>query len=313
MFIAVTAMRRWAFKKGLLSSEHPGVPVVIVGNITVGGSGKTPAVLALANALINRGLSVAIVSRGHGGDTQAATRVGPDATAQQVGDEALLLAQESGASVYVGGKRAEAAKLAAEQGAQIILSDDGLQHYALSRDVEIVVMDASAGFGNGHRLPVGPLREPLPRLGAIDFLLQRNGTDTHSAMPVKPECFRYLLSGEERPLDNPGFGPHIHGVAGIARPERFFESLTALGFTIEEHAFPDHHAFEAADFETLSDEPVVMTAKDAVKCRGFGLEDAWVLSVQAELPEGMVDRLLRLCGLTTAVAPNAESSAEELR
>ena len=158
MFIAVTAMRRWAFKQGLLRSEHPGVPVVIVGNITVGGSGKTPAVLALAKALTSRGLSVAIVSRGHGGDTQAATRVGPDATAQQVGDEALLLAQESGASVYVGRKRAEAAKLAAEEGAQIILSDDGLQHYALSRDVEIVVMDAAAGFGNGHRQkPTKPL------------------------------------------------------------------------------------------------------------------------------------------------------------
>ncbi|MEM1402383.1 MAG: tetraacyldisaccharide 4'-kinase [Pseudomonadota bacterium] len=311
LFIAATAIRRWAFKQRLFKTEHPGVPVVIVGNITAGGSGKTPAVLAITQALAQRGLSVAIVSRGYGGKVRGATRVAVDATAAQVGDEALLLARESSVPVYIGHKRAEAAKLAANEGAQLVLCDDGLQHYALSRDVEIVVMDAKAGFGNGHRLPLGPLRESLPRLGNIDFLLQRNGSDSHSAMSVVPVHLSHLVSEEQRSLENPEIGPHIHGVAGIARPERFFASLKALGFTVEEHAFPDHYAYTSVDFEALRDKPIVMTAKDAVKCAGFPLENAWVLTIEATLPDGMIDRLLKLCGLQSVATPNCKAPVEE--
>ncbi|MDP5054941.1 MAG: tetraacyldisaccharide 4'-kinase, partial [Congregibacter sp.] len=229
LFAAITALRRLGYRRGWLASAHPGVPVVVVGNITVGGTGKTPVVLGIAQALGQRGFKVGVVSRGYGGSAVASLRVSPQSDYRIVGDEALLIAQNTAAVVIVGRDRLAAARHAVELGAELIISDDGLQHYALKRDVEVVTSDASTGFGNGHLLPVGPLRERPRRLASVDFFLQRGGQDPHSGTAYRAKHFRRLSDGFVRDVKRAGFGPDVHAVAAIAQPQRFFDSLRALG------------------------------------------------------------------------------------
>ena len=300
LFALVTALRRWAFRHGWRRSRRPGVPVIVVGNITVGGSGKTPVVIALANALRDTGYEVAVISRGYGGSASGVTAVATNSSAAQVGDEALLIAQSFPGRVYVGRERAAVAERAASEGAEVIVSDDGLQHYGLARDIEIVTVDAAAGFGNGHLLPVGPLREPLRRLGEVDFLLERGGSDPHSALGYRPGHWRRLHGEERRSVDAPGFGPPVHALAAIARPGRFFKTLCDLGLEPREHPLRDHQPLDASLFESLHDLPVVMTAKDAVKCPPLDRTDAWVLHMETVFPDGFMaalrDRIARLQG-----------------
>jgi tetraacyldisaccharide 4'-kinase len=297
LFAGFTALRRLAFRRGWLRSHHPGVPLWVVGNLTVGGTGKTPVVIALVSALLERGFKPAVISRGYGGSARGVLRVDPDSDSRVVGDEALLIAKSTPVPVVIGKDRLAAARLAAKSRPDVIISDDGLQHYRLGRDLEIVTMDAQTGFGNGHLLPVGPLRERAQRLATVDFLLQRDGQDPHSGTAFVPQCFRCPASGETRPPDDPGFGPRVHAVAAIAQPQRFFATLRALGLDPIEHRFPDHRPFELDDFATLGDLPIVMTSKDAVKCPDAVLQRAWVLDMRLDFPEGFVDQLVARAGL----------------
>ena len=280
------------------------VPVVVVGNLTAGGTGKTPLTLALAKVLQAEGYSVAIASRGHGGrEAQYPLEVQADTDPVLCGDEPLLLARHAGCPVVVDPQRTRAVQhIEAKHAPDLILCDDGLQHYALERDVEIVVIDGSRGFGNGRLLPEGPLREPVSRLGAADFAVI-NGVLEHSlpaldlplfVMQLQPRFLHNLGTGEQL---NPAefrarFPGQVHALSGIGNPARFQQGLAALGFAIMPRVFPDHHAFQAADIMLPGNEPVVMTEKDAVKCQGFATARHWYLAVEALLPPELTDALL---------------------
>ncbi|WP_439108025.1 tetraacyldisaccharide 4'-kinase [Congregibacter sp.] len=309
LFATVTALRRLAFRKHWLSSGHPGVPVIVVGNISVGGTGKTPVVIGITQALMEQGVRVAVVSRGYGGSAMGVVQVSADSDYREVGDESLLIAQSTSAIVSIGRDRLAAAKHAVELGAEVIVSDDGLQHYALERDVEIVTSDASTGFGNGHLLPVGPLREPRKRLADVDFFLLRGGQDPHSGTDYRAKQFRRFSDGKTVAAQNPDFGPRVHAVAAIAQPQRFFDGLRSLGLEPVEHRFVDHRAFEGSDFEALGDLPIVMTAKDAVKCPTVLPDDAWILDMETEFPQGFVQQLIQRAGLMPVASPTAAAAS----
>ncbi len=303
LFTRVSARRRRRLQaqadRTLLS-----LPVVVVGNISVGGTGKTPLLIALVAALQARGYRPGVVSRGHGGRPPSLPfDVAPDTNPEHSGDEALLISQLAGCPVVVDPDRLRAVHWLEQQGdCDLILSDDGLQHYRLPRTVELAVVDGARGLGNGLCLPAGPLREPPGRLAEVDAVVI-NGEPVASleaALPVstpvypmtlRPDRLRPLAGGE--PLD-PHNWPHsrrIHAVAGIGHPQRFFTTLAQLGFEVIPHAFPDHHGFVAADLAFDDGLPVVMTAKDAVKCRKLASEHHWVLDVSARVPDTLVDDL----------------------
>lgn len=305
LFAAVVALRRIAYRAGLLRSGHPGIPVVVVGNLSIGGTGKTPLTLWLAQALSARGVRVGIATRGHGGRLAGPVPVDPAGLAADFGDEALLLAQRAGVPVCVARRRLEAARWLARQGCQMVLADDGLQHLALQRDFSIVVVDAARGFGNGHLLPAGPLREPLSRLAQADALVVQGApapaaTSGHGfvvPMALVPAPLQ-ALRGDARQLLAALAGQQVHAVAGIGHPGRFFALLRSAGLELIEHPFPDHHPFVAADLAFGDELPVLMTEKDAVKCRPFADGRMWCLPVSAQPdPAGgtrLLESLLRL-------------------
>lgn len=308
VFLIALTLRRWAYRLGWLRVARLPVPVVVVGNIAVGGTGKTPLVIWLAERLRQAGYSPGIVSRGHGGRAKTATPVQPDSDPATVGDEPVLLARRSACPVWVGRRRAEVAQrlLAFHPEVDIILADDGLQHYALGRDVELVVVDGERGFGNGWLLPAGPLREPRRRLAAVDAVVVNGG----QALPDLPAPqFGMRLVGErfrqlgrpETTVDAGHFaGRVVQAVAGIGNPERFFGKLRRLGIQIVGHALPDHHRYDVSDIPAGT---VLMTEKDAVKCARFDLPDAWVLAVDAEVAPGLekiiIERIKRYGRQTT--------------
>ncbi len=308
VFAALTALRRLAYRRGWRKSSQPGVPVVVVGNLLVGGTGKTPVVIALVQSLEESGMRVAVVSRGYGGSYTGVQRVHGHSDAQQVGDEALLIARSIGGPVYVARDRASAAQAAAAEGVGLIVCDDGLQHYALSRDIEVVTIDSDIGFGNGHLLPVGPLREPRRRLASVDFLLERGGQDPFTGLGFKPIRFCRLGSDEVRPLNAPEFATGVHALAAIARPGRFFDTLEELDIPTQTHALKDHEALSNELLASLADKPLLMTSKDAVKCTPDAHPDAWVLEMAVVFPKGFVSALhSRLATLTNDLAPEGAS------
>lgn len=282
--------------------RDPPLPLIVVGNIAVGGSGKTPLVILLTKAFIERGFRVGIVSRGYGGAGPFPMRVVPDGDVRHCGDEPVLIARETGVPVVVGPDRMAAlTMLLAASPVDVVISDDGLQHVAMPRTVEIVVVDGRRGHGNGHCLPVGPLREPLSRLGQVDFVVANGGgLPGCVAMQLKPIRFRQvnapgnLLSFE---AFSGRYGQRVSAIAGIGNPGRFFESLRATGFVPDEHPFPDHHDFRPVDFSALP-RPLVMTAKDAVKCAGWVDADTWYLEVEARLPDDFLAAVLARTGLS---------------
>jgi tetraacyldisaccharide 4'-kinase len=293
----LVALRRLLYRVGVLKATRLPVPVIVVGNLTVGGSGKTPLALALVAWLRQAGHSPGLVSRGYGGHARELMPVRPDSDPALVGDEPVLLARRSGCPVWIGRRRAQAGQqlLAFHPEVDVILTDDGLQHYALARDMEIVVVDGERGFGNGRLLPAGPLREPLSRLAEVDAVVVNGGA---GGPPLPVPAFSMALAGHglvnlARPdlVVPPSHfrGGRVHALAGIGNPQRFFDHLTALGLEIEPHPFPDHHAFMATD---LPPGTVIMTEKDAVKCAAFGRPDAWFLAVDAEVDGGLNTLLL---------------------
>jgi tetraacyldisaccharide 4'-kinase len=292
MFFVLVALRRAAYRLGLIPSERLPVPVVVVGNIIAGGAGKTPLTLWLAQQLTALGRKPGIVSRGYGRETTGVleVKVGAGGTAVvAVGDEPLLLARRANCPVFVGRDRASAARalLAAYPDCDLILCDDGLQHYRLQRDVEIAVIDRR-GLMNGWPLPAGPLREPVQRLQAVDALVLN---DTASVPALGKPAFRMKLEGARfYRLNDPGqtsevsglAGGKLHAVAGIGEPQRFFDHLTALGLCCETHAFPDHYRYASADLNFHGD-AILMTEKDALKCAGLTALPIWVLPVEAHI------------------------------
>ncbi|MEW9572645.1 tetraacyldisaccharide 4'-kinase [Rhodanobacter sp. Si-c] len=292
LYGALTALRRVLYRSGALRHARLQVPVIVIGNLTAGGTGKTPLTIALAEALHARGFRPGVVSRGHGGRQREPMLLdgAPDPAA--VGDEPCLI-RASGVPVAVGRDRPAAAQLLVEDGCDVVIADDGLQHYRLARDVEICVIDGARRFGNGHLLPAGPLREPLRRLARVDFRV------CNGAMPQAGEYPMQLAGGDAVTLDGAqrqplsGFaGRRVHAVAAIGNPERFFSGLRNAGVEVIEHAFPDHHAFVAGELAFGDGLAVLMTDKDAVKCRGFAQPHWWRVPVRAELPPAFVEALI---------------------
>jgi tetraacyldisaccharide 4'-kinase len=288
--------------------------IVVVGNLSVGGSGKTPLVVRLCRLLREAGLRPGVISRGYGRRDKDLRLVSPASDPGLVGDEPLLIAQQAGVPVIVAADRCAAARALLRKGVQVVLSDDGLQHYRLPRKIEICVIDGERGFGNGRLLPAGPLREPLQRLRSVDHIVL-NGEPTTPLPGLEGDTLETvpmaLAAGLLRPLNGGTSwrlsqfgGCRVNAVAGIANPQRFFELLKAARIKVIEHAFPDHHAFSRDDFVRMAAElPILMTEKDAVKCRSLGLENAWFLSVDAVLPGeweedflGQVKRFLKQPG-----------------
>ena len=280
--------------------ERLPVPVIVVGNITVGGAGKTPLTIWLAGQLGARGWRPGIVSRGHGGDNAAPRPVTAGSLPSEVGDEPVLLRRRSGVPVWVGHDRVAAGRalLAASPGVDVIICDDGLQHYRLARDVELAVFDGR-GAGNGWRLPAGPLREPLARLAGVAAVVC-NGLPDDRIPSRLPRFDMRLQPGAFYRLDDPRqvcaagdlAGRRLHALAGIGDPERFFRTLEALGLGFARHPFPDHHAYSAADLAFAGDGVLLMTEKDAVKCAGLTAAEAWVLPVEAEVAPALIDLIL---------------------
>jgi tetraacyldisaccharide 4'-kinase len=301
LFAAYTGVRRLAYRCGLLASRHPGVPVVVVGNLTAGGTGKTPLVIWLAEQLHARGIVVGVVLRGYGGLASGSLRVNVDSDPVEVGDEAVLVARRTGCPVAIGRKRVAAARLLAEQGCKVVLSDDGLQHLAMQRDLEIVVVDGARGFGNGALLPQGPLRETADRLHSVAATVINGSDSTGVAMRVKDPLTMTIAAAALRSVATDAQialqdlrGSEVHAVAGTGNPERFFVLLRSLGCRVVEHGFPDHHAFKPADMAFADQLPIIMTEKDAVKCRAFATDRMQYLQVSATLSPADAARLLQL-------------------
>lgn len=293
LFQVLAVLRRHAYRSGLLRSWRLPVPVIVIGNLSVGGSGKTPLTLRLAQWLAELGYHPGIISRGYGGSARQPMPVRGDSDPAEVGDEPLLLARRAPCPVWIGRRRVEAGArlLAAHPQVDVLLTDDGLQHYALARDLEIVVVDGERGFGNARLLPAGPLREPLARLATVDAVVVNGGSMHDFVLPVP--CFAMRLQGEVfRNLRHPEqtaraeqfVGRPVHALAGIGHPQRFFTYLACLGIAAVAHPFPDHHDFVSGD---LPEGTLLMTEKDAVKCAHFAPADAWYLAVDAELDAGL--------------------------
>ncbi|WP_191485087.1 tetraacyldisaccharide 4'-kinase [Pseudomonas sp. FEN] len=295
--------KRARFVAGQGPIYQPPVPLIVVGNITVGGTGKTPMILWLIEHCRRRGLRVGVVSRGYGAKPpQLPWRVQPDQAAALAGDEPLLIVRRSGVPLMIDPDRSRAVQaLLATEKLDLILSDDGLQHYRLARDLELVLIDAARGLGNGRCLPAGPLREPVERLQSVDGVLY-NGAhedrDNGFAFRLRPTALVNLLSGERQPVDHFPPGQVLHAVAGIGNPQRFFDTLETLHWQPVPHAFADHAEYSAGALSFEPVLPLVMTEKDAVKCRAFAAPDWWYLAVDASPSEAFVawfdTQLLRL-------------------
>ncbi|MDR1936573.1 MAG: tetraacyldisaccharide 4'-kinase [Candidatus Accumulibacter sp.] len=317
LFRGLAATRRFLYRRGILPSVSLPVPVIVVGNLTVGGSGKTPLALWLVERLRELGWRPGVISRGYAGAGEERGAIEPvfaASDAARVGDEPLLLARKSGVPVFVGRDRAAAGKalLAAHPECDVLVSDDGLQHYRLRRRVEIAVFDRR-GAGNGRLLPAGPLREPLGRLAGVTAVVINGGGARVN--PGGAPCFAMYLAGRDFvALEDPRKtclaaelrGKSLHAVAGIGDPSRFFSQLAGLGLEFSRHAFPDHQVYRVEDLAFARDGVLLMTEKDAVKCAGLGLPETWVFPVEARIDDAadgssLLDTILeKLNGRTPA-------------
>jgi len=293
LFGAAVLIRRLLFKLRLLKSKHPGVPVIVVGNLTVGGSGKTPLVLWIAEFLKAKGWSPGIVSRGYGAKIEAPRAATVADQASEVGDEPVVLSRRSGCPVWVGPDRVSVAAALRAQHADVnvLILDDGLQHYRLRRDLEIAVVDAR-GLGNGFLLPAGPLREPAGRLASVDAVVSHGSSIKGYAMKLEGEVLHRMTDARDRRPASAFAGQRVHAVAGIGDPNRFFLHLAKLGLKVLPHPFADHHALAPRELEFGDDLPVLMTEKDAVKLRHAARPEWWVLPVSAKLDPAFGDWLL---------------------
>ncbi len=309
LFRIISGFRRWLYRSGRKHVYRASRPVIVVGNISVGGTGKTPLIVYLAQQLMAAGYHPGIVSRGYGSKAPSYPfAVTAASSVREAGDEALLIAMNTGCPVVIDAQRGRALSwLEQHHDCDVILSDDGMQHYAMARDIEIAVVDGKRGFGNGRLLPEGPLRELPERLQEVDFLVI-NGTPRHEfpepyhVMSLKPQHLCHIRSGRQLPLEYvhetqqdraaQANKNKVHAVAGIGNPERFFSSLCDCGFDIITHIYRDHHAFSEKDISFGDELDVVMTEKDAVKCKPFARDRDWYLKVAAVMDEDFMTALL---------------------
>lgn len=305
VFFVAVKLRRSCFLR--LPQVPFSSPVIVVGNLVAGGTGKTPLVIAIACRLKSRGYSPGIASRGYGAERVSYPCQVQADNADRVGDEPVLLSLKTGCPVVIDPDRKRAVDYLTDRySVDVVICDDGLQHYRLHRDVEIALIDGSRAFGNGWLIPAGPLREPRSRLASVDIAVVRDGQALADAfvgelpgercfsMQMRALRFRNLETGEHLPLDAFS-GQVVHACAGIARPEAFFRQLSALGVRVIEHAYPDHHRYREADLHFEERVPVIVTEKDAIKCCRFRNEDVWALEAEAVPAAGFwvsLDRLL---------------------
>lgn len=296
LLCTIVFIRRWCYRLKIFRTTTLPIPVVVVGNITVGGTGKTPLTIWLANYLSRNGYRPGIVSRGYGGKARKwPQQVRSDGDAVMVGDEAIVIARRTTCPMAVGPNRVSAAQaLIKHHDIDIILSDDGMQHYALGRTVEIAVIDGVRRFGNGYCLPSGPLREPVSRLKEVDFVVT-NGIAAQGevTMRYEGEMLRHLDDSSQKPLGSLK-NESVHALAGIGNPERFFEQLRRAGLHLIEHVFTDHHEYNPKELDFGDDLPIIMTEKDAVKCRRFLISNCWYFPVTATLSDEFGLQMLNL-------------------
>jgi tetraacyldisaccharide 4'-kinase len=300
LFGLITSLRRFFYKVHLLKSYRLAVPVIVVGNINVGGTGKTPLVIWLAEQLKIAGYSPGIISRGYGGMAGDAVHVSVSQNPALVGDEPVLIANRTHCPVFVSPNRIHAGQSLLQQfpTCNVIISDDGLQHYRMQRDVEIVVYDATMAFGNGALLPAGPLRETRSRLSTVDVVVS-NGLSEYE--PIVKNAFSMQLVADSfynlsQPLQKASAadfsGKKIFAIAGIGNPQRFFNQLEQLGLQFESRAFIDHYQYQPEDFAEIDADIVLMTEKDAVKCKCFARDNFWVLPVHAMFKDNLMPTIL---------------------
>ena len=294
LYQCIITLRRWLYCCGILKRYRLDVPVIVVGNITVGGTGKSPLTVAIAHQLQQAGYRPGLISRGYGGQSKTWPQwVTADTKPELVGDEPVMLVQQTNCPMVVGPDRVQAARTLLEQAdCNVIISDDGLQHLALIRDLEIAVVDGERRYGNGQCLPAGPLREPLSRLNTVDAVVcQGQAHAMEYAMtlllsePIAMFSARTIGSWYD-------FKTPVHAVAGIGHPERFFKALEEKGLSIIRHPFPDHHSYSASDLRFDDHFPILMTAKDAVKCYAFHLSDGWCVPATADCDKDFWNWLL---------------------
>lgn len=303
LFALLSAARRYYWRRR--GSAVLPVPVVVVGGITVGGTGKTPVIISLALALKAAGVNVAIVSRGYGGQVgDVAMPVTPQSLPSEVGDEPCLIAQRTDCPVFVCRDRSKAVRAAADNGAQLVLSDDGLQHYAMHRDWEIIVLDGMRGTGNGWLLPAGPLREGRWRLSTANGVLERNGQQADTRFFYRPVAVKHLASEQRMELPTAllhwgatrAVAKPVAALTGLGQPEQFFTLLEQEGFLIERHTVGDHRALDPALLAQINTEVVLMTEKDAVKLSAPFDERLWCLEIDAVLPEVLLHSVINQFG-----------------
>ncbi|MGH8108744.1 MAG: tetraacyldisaccharide 4'-kinase [Arenimonas sp.] len=290
LYYKLNQLRRFLYRKGILKSSKISVPVIVVGNFTAGGTGKTPFTIALVQAMQKRGWNPGVVSRGYGRESTDPVSVHAGSSAQQCGDEPLLIHQRTKVAIRVDSNRVAAAEFLIQNGCNLIIADDGLQHIRLQRDLEIELIDHERKYGNGMILPAGPLREyPRP----CDFKVANGSLEDDV---VSHDYGMQLIYSDAERLDasvqknlKEFSGSKVNAIAGIGHPERFFNALMARGLNVNAIAFPDHHTYSTDDFPV--DAPILMTEKDAVKCRQLGLKDAWCIPVNAVLNETLFDTI----------------------
>lgn len=285
VYCGATSLNQYLYRRGLRRARSVAAPVIVVGNITVGGTGKTPLVLWIVQYLKENGWRPGIVTRGYGGRARTWPQlVTPDSDPLLVGDEPVLLAQRSDVPVIADPDRARGAHALTARGCNIVVSDDGLQHYRLRRDIEIAVIDGERRFGNGRCLPAGPLREPPARLRGVDATVVHGAAGAGEwSMALAPVSIRRVQTSQEGAPIPAWRGRRVHAVAGVGHPPRFFALLRRLELEPIEHAFPDHHRFRPEDLRFDDAYEVIMTEKDAVKCRSFATAAMWYLAVDARL------------------------------
>ena len=293
LFSYLTSRRRRKFLKNKTESFSAKIPIIVVGNLTIGGTGKTPLVKYIASELIKRGYKPGIVSRGYGGKFKETLKVDSNTSVKQTGDEAQILSKLN-IPFYIDKNRVRAVERIIENhDCDVIISDDGLQHYKMKRDIEIAVIDGKRRFGNKLTFPAGPLRESIKRLSSVDFVVNNSGPteENEFLMSISPSEFVHLKSGKSYGVEDWPMHNQVHAVAGLGNPGRFFDLLDKLGFDIVRHPYPDHHNFDSSDLFYLDHLPIIMTEKDASKCKDFDNNKIWYLKIDADVNNKFIDQL----------------------
>jgi|TARA_B110000967_G_scaffold68356_2_gene70648 subfamily B ATP-binding cassette protein MsbA len=293
IFSYATSRRYRKFTKNKQIAYKSQVPIIVVGNLTIGGTGKTPLVKYIANELSKLGYKPGLVSRGYGGKFKETLKVDDSTSVKQTGDEAQILSKLN-LPFYIDRNRVRAVKtLVSNHDCDIIISDDGLQHYSMNRDVEVLVIDGKRRFGNNLLFPAGPLRESKKRINSVDFIVNNSGPteEGEHLMNISPAKFVHLKSGKSYPVEKWPMHKQVHAVAGLGNPGRFFDLLARLGFDIIRHPFPDHHNFLTTELHYLDHLPIIMTEKDASKCKDFNNNKIWYLTIEAEISDKFIEDL----------------------